>query len=90
MTGEGRPGAAPEAEGGWYGTPHIHLLLSPNGGGVFLGPAVSPSWPTSTSSVDGVRVGHGVLMRSRKEVQPTLMRSVVRGRDCFKRMKWNS
>lgn len=65
-------------------------LLPPNGGGVFLGPAVSPSWSNSTSSFDGVRVGHGVLMRSPKVVHPTLMRSVADGSDCFERMKWNS
>lgn len=71
-------------------TSHIHCSCPLMVGEFFLGPAVSPSWHKSTSSFDGVRVGHGVLMRSPKEVQPTLMRSVAHGSDCFKRMKWNS
>lgn len=88
----GRGGWRParEAEGGWCLYPSYTPLLPPNGGGGFLGPAVSPSWSNSTSSFDGVAVGRGVLMRSPKAVQPTLMRSVADGSSCFERMKWNS
>lgn len=47
--------------------PHIHCSWPPNGGGVFLGPAVSPSWSKSTSNFDEVNWWWWLLLWNRFE-----------------------